>query len=99
MAVRVRKWCCGRGAFRLTTTAGNSQVTLNWTAVPGAVGYIIYYDTSAGTGVVGPSVATSVNIGAVTGLTNGQTYFFNVVAVGPSGYSMFSQQVVAIPSA
>ena len=60
-------------------TAGNAQVTINWSAVSGASGYTIQYGTSTGV------YTTSVNAGNVTsynvtGLTNGTTYYFKVQA-------------------
>lgn len=77
----------------LTATAGNAQVDLSWNSVGGAIGYTISYDSG------GP--ATLVNVGAspytLTGLTNGVTYNFAVLAVGDhvvDGDSLLSSPVV-----
>ncbi|MFA5941569.1 MAG: fibronectin type III domain-containing protein [Sinimarinibacterium sp.] len=80
----------------LTATAGDSQVTLNWTASTGASSYNVYQGTSAGgetlaaTGITGTSRT-------VTGLTNGTTYFFKVAAVNPTGVSALSNGASATP--
>jgi hypothetical protein len=62
----------------LTATAGDGQVDLSWNLVSGATGYTISYVTefSAATVNVGTSPYT------LTGLTNGVTYTFEILAVG-----------------
>ncbi len=84
----------------LTAAAGNTQVTLNWTASSGATSYNIYRATSAGgegttaiqTGVTGTSFTN-------TGLTNGTTYYYKVAAVNSSGTSAQSGEASATPTA
>jgi fibronectin type 3 domain-containing protein len=86
----------------LTATPGNSQVTLSWTAPASdggspVSGYILYQGTSpggeTGTPVNGsPVTATSYT---VTGLTNGTTYYFTVVAVNAAGLSPLSGEASA----
>ena len=61
----------------LTATAGNAQVTLNWTAPNGATSYDLYRGTSSG-GESATPIATNV-VGTAytnTGLTVGTTYFY-----------------------
>ena len=86
---------------RLTATPGNSKATLAWTApVSGGApikGYIIYQGTSpdgeSGTPVNG-SLVTGTSA-TVTGLTNGTTYFFKVVAINAAGLSPLSAEASA----
>ena len=77
----------------LTAIAGDEQIDLNWTASVSTdtVGYKVYYGTSAG--VYGDSQDVGDVSGAVvTGLTNGQVYYFVVTAYddydNESGYSI-----------
>ena len=82
-----------------SATAGNGQVTLSWTAAPGAIGYNIYRGTSAG-GEAAQPVAT--NITGVTyidtGLINGPNYYYKITAITTGGESASSAEVSATPS-
>ena len=96
----------------VTGTAGNTQVSLSWTApvftgYTNITDYVVQYSTSATfassvtTFSDGVSSSTSTT---VTGLTNGTAYYFRVAAVntvGPSQYSSISSSVVPVttPSA
>ncbi len=76
----------------LTTTPGDAQVTLSWSAVPGATSYRVYRD--------GVRVTTRTSTSWTdTGLTNGTGYAYYVVAVGPTSASPPSGTVTATPSA
>jgi fibronectin type 3 domain-containing protein len=83
----------------LSASAGNSQVSLSWTASSGATSYNVYRGTSAGgegttsiaTGITGTSYA---NIG----LTNGTTYYYKVAAVNSAGTSGMSNEASATPA-
>ena len=84
----------------LTATAGNSQVTLNWTASSGATSYSIYRGTTAG-GESTTAIATNV-AGAPytnTGLTNGTKYYYTVKAFNSAGSSGASNEASATPAA
>lgn len=78
-----------------TAHAENGQVTLNFESVP-ATSYKVKYGTSSGsytttlTGITGSPYA-------VTGLTNGTTYYFAVVATNAYGDSANSLQLSATP--
>jgi uncharacterized repeat protein (TIGR03803 family) len=83
-----------------TAAAGNAQVTLHWTASTNAASYNVYQGTTAGgessipvkTGITGTSVA-------ITGLSNGTTYYFKVAAVDASGTGPLSTEASARPVA
>jgi rhamnogalacturonan endolyase len=73
----------------LTVTPGTGQATLNWTPVPGAVGYVIEVATSPG----GPYtlIASVTELTYVdTGLTTGVTYYYTVQATNSGGSSATS---------
>ncbi|MGO8673175.1 MAG: choice-of-anchor tandem repeat GloVer-containing protein, partial [Capsulimonadaceae bacterium] len=83
----------------LTATGGGDQVSLAWTASPGATSYNVYCGTASGeesptpveTGLTGPTaiVANFVNPGV---------YYFTVTAVNASGTSLPSNEASAIPA-
>jgi len=82
----------------LSATAGNTQVSLSWTASSGATSYDIHRGTTSNgqsatpiaTGVTGTSYTN-------TGLTNGTTYFYKVKAVNSAGASGYSGEASATP--
>lgn len=61
--------------------SGDNQVDVTWSAVAGAVGYTVYFDTTPGvtslTGTPVVAAGTSVSVGS---LPHGVTYYFIVVA-------------------
>jgi hypothetical protein len=80
----------------LTAIAGNTQVSLSWSAVPGALSYNVKRATASGgpyTIVASSSGPSHVN----TGLTNGTAYHFVVSAVGAGGEGANSAQASATP--
>ena len=80
----------------LTATAGDKQVTLNWTPSAGATSYAIFRNTSAT--IPGAALQTVVAPPFLnTGLTNGTAYFYWVRAIGPTGTSAASGQATATP--
>lgn len=76
--------------------AGTGQVNVTWDAVAGATSYNLYRAAQSGDEDTTPSVTgitgTSYND---TGLNDGTTYYYQVVAVNGSGPSGFSQEVQA----
>ncbi|MGH9822301.1 MAG: fibronectin type III domain-containing protein [Blastocatellia bacterium] len=84
----------------VTATAGNKQVTLNWSSSSGATSYEVFRATASGsegskpvkTGVTGTSFVN-------TGLTDGVTYFYKIAAVNKTGTSKLSVEVSAKPVA
>jgi len=81
-------------------SAGNGSVTFSWSAAAGAVSYDIFEGTVSGAEAAAP-VQSGVTATSVTlsGLTNGQHYYFYVKAVNPGGSSTASVQVTATPQA
>src|SRR5580698_564717 len=80
----------------LTATAGNAQVTLNWTASSGATGYYVKRSTTSG----GPYTQIATLAAASdtdTGLTNGTKYYYVVSAYNSAGQSANSAEVNATP--
>jgi predicted carbohydrate-binding protein with CBM5 and CBM33 domain len=82
----------------LTSTAGNAQCMLTWTAVSGATSYNVKRSNTTG----GPyaNVQTGVTTASYTntGLTNGTTYFYVITALNASGESTLSNQTSCAPS-
>ncbi|HVB98439.1 MAG TPA: hypothetical protein VNJ12_03790 [Candidatus Dormibacteraeota bacterium] len=81
-----------------TPTAGDSQVSLTWTASSGASYYNVYRSTSSGSGFTSIASPTSTSY-TDTAVTNGTTYYYYVTAVSSGGESKPSNQVSATPQA
>jgi fibronectin type 3 domain-containing protein len=81
----------------LQATAGNAQVSLNWTASAGATSYHVKRSTTNGgpyTQVAAPTTTSDTD----TGLTNGTTYYYVVSALNGAGESANSSQASATPA-
>jgi fibronectin type 3 domain-containing protein len=79
----------------LSATPGTSTITLSWSAVSGASGYTVRRAAASG----GPYADLAVAIPAATyadsGLADGGTWYYTVVAVGFSGEGTSSNPVSA----
>lgn len=79
------------------TTAGTGQVNLTWTAGSGATSYNLYRTAESGYGSANAPVVTGITGTSYTdtGLNDGTTYYYQVVAVNSSGPSGFSPEAHA----
>jgi uncharacterized repeat protein (TIGR03803 family) len=78
---------------------GNAQVTLTWNPVIGATGYNVYRSTVSGGPytLLGTTPTTLQTTYTDTGLVNGVTYYYVIVAVDVGVYSTYSIEVNATP--
>lgn len=85
------------GSFSLnSTTIGYQKVTLTWGSSSAATSYTVKYGTSSGSYTnTASSNATSPFV--VTGLTNGTTYYFQVIATNTSGNTNSTNELTGIP--
>ena len=81
--------------LRLTATAGNGQVTLNWTAENGG-GHITHFLLTGPDGIL--TLAAEENSYTYTGLTNGTAYTFRLTVQTAEGKSA-ADSVIATPKA
>jgi fibronectin type 3 domain-containing protein len=80
----------------LLATAGDGQVSLSWTATAGADSYTLKRKSGAGPwSVVAPSLTSPAYLD--TGLTNGTTYTYVVLAANAGGQSGASDEASATP--
>jgi fibronectin type 3 domain-containing protein len=83
----------------LSATASNGTVTLTWSASAGATSYDIYQGTSASGESNSPAVSSVMGTSTtISGLTNGQTYYFKVAAADAGGVSAQSNEASAMPA-
>jgi fibronectin type 3 domain-containing protein len=78
----------------LIATPGDGHITLSWSESPGAAGYVIYVNTDPG-GISMLNATTSPY--SHTGLTNGQIYYYAMLAFGEGGDSALTDEVDATP--
>lgn len=82
----------------LTATAGDTTVTLAWTASAGATSYNVLRGSSTG-GESSYRTGIALTSYTDTGLTNGTTYFYKVTATNAAGTSDASNEASATPIA
>lgn len=86
-------------SLNLTAAAGDSKVTLSWTAVDGATGYNVKRSTTA----EGPYTTIAPNVQGTSyvdsAVTNGTTYYYVVTAITANGESANSNEASATPKA
>jgi RHS repeat-associated protein len=81
----------------LVATAGDTMVTLTWTAASGATSYNIYERLDPGA-YSSPITSTSATTVQIPGLLDGQKYFFKVTGVSPAGEGPASAEQSATPA-
>jgi hypothetical protein len=80
----------------LTATAGDGQVALSWSPASGATSYNLLRGTVGGQGSL---LRSGVTPGYTdTGVTNGTTWFYQVVAVNGAGTSPPSNEAAVMPN-
>ena len=88
---------CPLSPTNVAVIPGNTQATVTWDPMVGVRSYRFQVAESSG----GPTIISEGSIGepsfTVSGLTNGQTYYFRVQATIPST-TAFSDEVSATPS-
>ncbi|MCW8966051.1 MAG: hypothetical protein OQK82_05105, partial [Candidatus Pacearchaeota archaeon] len=82
----------------IKAVADDSQVTMSWTPVDGAVAYNLYWSASPGVTSNSGTLIPNVSSGFVhTGLTNGMTYYYVVTVLSAEDESAVSEEVSATP--
>jgi hypothetical protein len=82
----------------VATFAGAGEVTVSWGTVSGATSYTIYWATAAGvTPATGTAIANATSPHVHSGLANGTTYYYVVVATNGTLTSISSEQSSATP--
>ena len=90
----------------LRVTPLNRALQLDWSAVPGATGYRIYYSTTAFDAASLPATPAPIEVTAgkttypLSGLNNGQTYFVALSALAQNRFFAAVTQVIdsSVPS-
>jgi fibronectin type 3 domain-containing protein len=82
----------------LVAVAGNSQVSLSWTASTGATSYTVKRSTTSGGAYSNVATGITATSYTNTGLTNGTVYYYVVTALNSAGESGISNQVSATPT-
>jgi glucosylceramidase len=81
----------------LVATPGNAQASLSWTASSGANSYTVRRSTTSGGSYSDVATGVTATSYTNTGLTNGTTYYYVVVALNAAGTSGNSNQASATP--
>ncbi|MGH8584455.1 MAG: PKD domain-containing protein, partial [Gammaproteobacteria bacterium] len=82
----------------LWAVPGEGEITLDWTPVPAAVSYDLYWSTSPGVTPLNGNKLTKITRPYIhTGLSNGTSYYYIVVATNNSGAAPASMEVSATP--
>lgn len=87
----------------VAATAGNGSVSLSWSAPTSnggspLTGYVVYYSTTSGAELTGSSYSTTATTATISSLSNGTTYYFEVVAANAYGNSGVSNEASATPA-
>jgi fibronectin type 3 domain-containing protein len=96
--------CAGLGCFEaapsnLTASAGSATVTLTWTSVLGATGYVVSRSTTNDANYTAITGNLTTSSFTDTSATNGVTYYYVVTATNGEDVSPNSTQASATPLA
>ncbi len=80
----------------IVPTAGDTQALLAWSAVPGATSYNIYFSTTGRGETLLQAGVTAANF-TQSGLTNGQTYYYQISSVNALGEGSRSTEIAVTP--
>ncbi|MDR0526203.1 MAG: fibronectin type III domain-containing protein, partial [Spirochaetaceae bacterium] len=80
-------------------TAGNEQLTLNWTAVEGAQAYELWLGTTNNSAEAGRRADVAATSAVISGLTNNTVYYIWLKAKNAAGSSGFSLRSSGTPQA
>jgi hypothetical protein len=89
--------CTIEPPLNLAATAGNAQVSLEWSAAAGATGYNVYYDQAGKAQLVADAGNTLTYVDS--GLTNDVEYCYKITAYDTSCESAYSNILCTIPRA
>lgn len=85
--------------LNVIATPSSGQVSLTWDDVPDATSYVLLWSTSAGVNTSASRVDNVTSPYVHTGLTNGQHYYYALVAVNSRGPSPLSAEADVQPTA
>jgi hypothetical protein len=95
-SITLKKYIALSAPENLAVTVGDGEISLAWDPVVGAVSYNVYYKKTSEVDYAGPVNVTSTST-KITGLENGLSYDFKVVAVNENGVGGESVVVTATP--
>ncbi|HLL87663.1 MAG TPA: right-handed parallel beta-helix repeat-containing protein, partial [Tepidisphaeraceae bacterium] len=76
-------------------TGGDARVSLAWSAVTDATGYVVWYGTSPGTYTASMALGAGTLAVDITDLTAGTSYYFTVVATNAAGAGSSAAEVAS----
>lgn len=82
----------------LTADAGKQRVTLNWSNVPSATSFTIYYGNAPGISKSSKKITDAHSIYVMRDLTDGTPYYFAIATASALGESALSTEVSATPT-
>ena len=84
----------------LQVTAQNSQITVSWSSVTNATNYKIYYSSTSGQAISGNVLGCDALLTlscTISGLTNGQTYYFALSVTRSIGGTFIGTEASGVP--
>jgi hypothetical protein len=79
-----------------TLTPGNGKITVSWKSADAATGYTLRWGSASG--MLTQSITLSSTQAVVNGLTNGQTYYFQIEAINAQGASIGFGERFGVPN-